>query len=99
MPDLCVEVRDRDIIVSAPYSGLSITYRKDRFAPMLEALDHMRGGLSDEELEFLVEAWKAAFRKAKALTRLVELTVPPDHRRLKSSFGAPAWSASSHGRT
>jgi hypothetical protein len=67
MPDLKVEVHDRDIIVSKPSDGLSITYRKDGFAPMLVALDDLRRDLSPDELLFVTRAWKAAFEKAKAL--------------------------------
>jgi hypothetical protein len=39
MPDLQVQIRDRDIIVSKPSIGLSMTYRKAPNGPMLEALD------------------------------------------------------------
>ena len=67
MPDLQVEVRDRDIIVSKPSDGLSITYRKAGHAPILVALDDMRDNPSTTELLFMVQAWKAAFEKAKAL--------------------------------
>jgi len=45
---------------------------------MLEALDSMHDGLSDDELGFLVQAWKAAFTTAKALgwlTLLFALTI------------------------
>ena len=50
MPDLTVQVRDRDIIVSKPSDGLSITYRKDGFAPMLVAIDDIRDRPTPEEL-------------------------------------------------
>ena len=42
MPDLTVEVRDRDIVVAKPSVGLSITYREEAHAPMLVAIDDMR---------------------------------------------------------
>lgn len=67
MPDLQVQVRDRDIVIVKPSAGLSMTYRKAPDAPILEALDPLRGNLNREELLFLVRAWKAAFDKAKAL--------------------------------
>jgi len=67
MPDLQVQVRDRDIIVSKPSIGLSMTYRKAPNGPMLEALDPIRGKLSNEELSFLVRAWKAAYERARSL--------------------------------
>jgi hypothetical protein len=35
MPDLTVEVRNRDIIISEPSVGLSMTYRKETYTPML----------------------------------------------------------------
>jgi len=67
MPDLTVQVRDRDIIVSKPSDGLSITYRKDGFAPMLTALDGIRDHLTPEELNFIPRAWRATFEQAKSL--------------------------------
>jgi hypothetical protein len=67
MPAIAVEVRDRDIIVSEPNAGLSITYRKDGQAPMLVALDEIREKPTPEELHFIPRAWRAAFEKAKAL--------------------------------
>jgi len=42
MPDLSVEVRDRQIVVSNPSQGLSVTYLKDAYSPLLVALDPMR---------------------------------------------------------
>ena len=67
MPDLSVEVRDRDIVISKPSAGLTITYRKIGAAPFLEAVDPIRDKLDSEELIFLVRAWKATFERAKAL--------------------------------
>ena len=34
-------VGERDIVVTSPESGFSITYRKDGLAPMLVAIDGM----------------------------------------------------------
>ena len=67
MTDLLVEVQDRDIVVRRPSSGHSITYRRVLGAPMLEAVDLKRDDPDREETEFLVQAWKAAYAKAKAL--------------------------------
>ena len=49
-----------------PASGHSVTYRK-HYGPMLEALTRFREGLDAERLAFLVQAWKAAYAKAKEL--------------------------------
>jgi hypothetical protein len=67
MPELSVEVRDRDIVVSKPSAGFSITYRRASRWPMLVALDPLRHDPTTDELTFLVRAWKIAFEKAKAL--------------------------------
>ena len=67
MQDLSVEVRNHDLVVTLPSKGHSVTYRKDHGAPMLVALDQLRGGFDAERLEFLVQAWKAAYAKAKHL--------------------------------
>jgi hypothetical protein len=45
----------------------SVTYRRVLDAPMLEAVDLMRHDPNRDETEFLLEAWKAAYAKAKAL--------------------------------
>ena len=60
-------MRDRDIIVSKPSVGLSMTYRKDGFAPMLMAIDGIGDKLTPEELRFIPRAWRATFEKAKSL--------------------------------
>ena len=67
MPDLTVEVRDRDIIVSRPSDGLSITYRKDGYAPLLIAIDDLRYVGGPDRLNFISQAWKAAYQRAKVL--------------------------------
>ena len=38
MPDLSVEVRCQDIVVTKPGTGLSVTYRRERNEPTLVAL-------------------------------------------------------------
>jgi hypothetical protein len=65
MKDLSVEVRHHDLVVTMPSRGQSVTYRKDLAGPLLVALDSMRHGLDVERLEFLAQAWKAAYAKAK----------------------------------
>jgi len=66
MTALLVEVQDRDIVVRRPSSGHSVTYRRVLDAPMLEAVDLKRDAPT-EQAEFLAQAWKAAYAKAKAL--------------------------------
>jgi hypothetical protein len=63
-------LNDRDIVVSHPDTGFSVTYRKDGDAPMLVAID----GIDEvdrfpdpERLNFLAKAWKAAYQKARAV--------------------------------
>jgi hypothetical protein len=60
-------INDRDIVVSHPESGLSVTYRKDGEAPMLVAIDAIDRFADREKLNFLVKAWKAAYQKASAI--------------------------------
>ena len=66
MPDLSVEVRGRDIIVTKPSKGLAVTYRTS--GSILVAHDPVRDHpIGDEAAAFLVRAWKAAFERAKTL--------------------------------
>jgi len=67
MDSLSVEIHDHDIVVTTPSSGQSVTYRKDRLAPMLVALDPMNRSLNDDRLAFFARAWNAAYAKAKEL--------------------------------
>jgi hypothetical protein len=68
MPDLSVEVRDRQIVVSKPSQGLTVTYLKDAYSPLLVALDPMRDDPDSEKAKFLACAWRAAYSKAKELS-------------------------------
>jgi hypothetical protein len=68
MPDLSVEVRDRQIVVTKPSQGLSVTYVKDAYSPLLVAQDPMRDDPDSETAKFLARAWKAAYSKAKELS-------------------------------
>jgi hypothetical protein len=67
MGDLVIEVKDGDIVVSSPGLGYCIIYRRVRQEPMLMALEPMRDDPDSEAAEFLVQAWKAAYAKAKEL--------------------------------
>ena len=60
---LDVELIDnRDIVVSNPLAGFSVTYRKDGDAPILV------GRFPDPaRVRFWAEAWRAAHRKAVAI--------------------------------
>ena len=68
MPDLSVEVRDRQIVVTKPSQGLSVTYLRDAYSPLLVALDPMRDDPDAERAKFLARAWRAAYSKAKELS-------------------------------
>ena len=66
--DLGVQiVGDRDIVVTSPDSGFSITYRKDTLAPMLVAIDGIGRSSEQSKVKFWAQAWKAAHKKARAL--------------------------------
>ena len=56
MPDLSVEVRGHEIVVTKPNQGLQVTYRKLGRSPMLMADDLMRNNPDSDELKFLVRA-------------------------------------------
>ena len=65
MPDFSVAIDGRDIVVSKPSAGLSVTYSKQ--GRVLIAPELWRIKLSGEELNFYVRAWKAACAKARSL--------------------------------
>ena len=58
-------LNDRDIVVSQPESGLSVTYRKDGDAPMLVAIEGIDeiDRFDRARLNFLVKARKAFIRR------------------------------------
>ena len=66
MPDFSVAVDGRDIVVSKPSAGLSVTYRLEQ-ERVLIAPELWRTHPSAEELKFYVRAWKAACAKAQSL--------------------------------
>lgn len=60
-------VNDRDIVVSHPEFGFSVTYRKDGDAPMLFAIDGIDRSDYPPKVKFWAQAWKAAHQKARAI--------------------------------
>jgi hypothetical protein len=64
---LALSSNDRDIVVSQPESGFSVTYRKDGEAPMLVAIDGIDRIDNHSQLAFLAQAWKAAYQKARSV--------------------------------
>ena len=57
-------INDRDIVVSQPESGYSVTYRKDGDAPMLFAINGIDRSDDPSKVRFWAHAWKAAHQKA-----------------------------------
>ena len=57
----------RDIVVSNPDAGFSITYRKDGAAPLLVAIDGIGRSSDPSRVKFWAQAWKAAHRKALSM--------------------------------
>ena len=60
-------IGDRDIVVTSPASGFSITYRKDGLAPMLVAVDGFDRSSEPSKVRFWAQAWRAAYHKARTL--------------------------------
>ena len=60
-------IGDRDIVVTSPETGFSITYRKDGLAPMLIAIDGIGRSSEPSKVKFWAQAWKAAYHKARTL--------------------------------
>ena len=60
-------INDRDIVVSHPETGFSVTYRKDGDAPMLVAIDGIGRFAQPGEVMFWAQAGKAAHKKARAV--------------------------------
>jgi len=60
-------IGDRDIVVSSPQSGFSITYRKDGLAPLLMAVDGIDRSSEPSKVKFWGRAWKVAYQKARTL--------------------------------
>jgi hypothetical protein len=60
-------VGDRDIVVTSPDSGFSITYRKKGDAPLLFAINGIDRLDEPAKVRFWAQAWKAAHQKARAI--------------------------------
>ena len=60
-------INNRDIVVSQPEFGFSVTYRKDGDAPMLYAIDGIDRSDNLLKVKFWADAWKAAHKKAIAM--------------------------------
>ena len=58
-------IGDRDIVVSSPASGFSITYRKDGLGPILLAVDGFDRSSEPSKVKFWAQAWKAAYHQAR----------------------------------
>jgi hypothetical protein len=49
-------INNRDIVISTPESGFSVTYRKDGDAPMLVAIDGVGRVVDQAKLKFWAQA-------------------------------------------
>ena len=67
MAALTVKARGRDIVVTEPGTGLSVTYRRVPDVPTLVALRPLPSGPDARTAKFLADAWEAAYGKAKDL--------------------------------
>jgi len=66
--NLSIELIDnRDIIVTMPETGFSVTYRKDGRAPMLFDINGIDRSNAPSKVKFWAQAWKAAHHKARAV--------------------------------
>ena len=60
-------INNRDIVISSPEPGFSVTYRKDGDAPMLVVIDGIGRFVDQAKVKFWAQAWKAAHEKARAV--------------------------------
>ena len=60
-------INNRDIVVSHPETGFSVTYRRDGDAPMLIAIDGLDRSADRSKVNFWAQAWTAAHKKARAV--------------------------------
>jgi hypothetical protein len=60
-------INDRDIVVSHPETGFSVTYRKGGDAPRLFAINGIDRRDDPTRVQFWAQAWKAAHKKARAV--------------------------------
>jgi hypothetical protein len=66
-PQLASPVVNRDIIVTMPETGFSVTYRTEGQAPMLVAIEGLGPWAGASEVKFWAQAWKAAHKKERAV--------------------------------
>ena len=64
---LAVEIDGDRITISLPKTGEQVTYCKDPISPVLVTTDSLRGKLTHARVEFLAEAWKAAYAAAQEI--------------------------------
>ena len=66
---LAVQVDKFDIIVTQPETPLQVTYRRELGSRMLiaEEILEPKADANRLDLQFLAQAWRAAFDKAKSL--------------------------------
>ena len=95
MPDLSVEVRGHEIVVTKPSQGLKVTYRKLGRSPMLMADDLIRKDLHNDEQILSNPRGGGAFRGSGASTSLLPpggLGSPIRPCTHKSSLVSSGWS-------
>jgi hypothetical protein len=60
-------INNRDIIVTSPEAGFSVTYRKDGEAPLLIAVDGIDRGDDPPKVKFWAQAWRAAHQESSCI--------------------------------
>jgi hypothetical protein len=65
--ELSIQLVHRDIIVTMPETGYSVTYRKDGKSPLLFAIEGIDRSDMPSKVQFWAKAWKAAHQKARAV--------------------------------
>ena len=65
--ELSIQLVHRDIIVTMPETGYSVTYRKDGKSPLLFAIEGIDRSDIPSKVQFWAKAWKAAHQKARAV--------------------------------
>jgi hypothetical protein len=56
-------INKRDIVISSPESGFSVTYRKDGDAPMLVAIDGIDRVVDHAKLKFWAQAGRQLMKR------------------------------------
>ena len=65
--ELSIQLVHRDIIVTMPETGYSVTYRKDGKSPLLFAIEGIDRSDIPSKVQFWAKAWKAAHQKARVV--------------------------------